>query len=134
MLELLLVVAIMAIAAAGVAVSLPDPSHASLEREARRLAALLESARAQSRASGVPVYWRPSGRGFSFDGLPAAALPAGWLAQDTAVVDGARMLLGPEPVIGPHSVALASLGQPGRVVRVTTDGLGPFAVEWPGLP
>jgi general secretion pathway protein H len=136
LLELLVVVAIMAVAAAGVTASLPDPAQASLEREAQRLAALLESARAQSRASGVPVYWRAGAEGFRFEGLPANALPAGWLAPDTAVAGGAplRMLLGPEPIIGPQSVALTSLGQAGRVLRVATDGLRPFAVQGPEAP
>ena len=52
-----------------------DSAQTQLEREAQRLAALLESARAQSRASGVPVRWQPTEAGFRFDGLPPENLP-----------------------------------------------------------
>ena len=58
LLELLVVVAIIAIASAGVSFALRDSADTQLEREAQRLAALLESARAQSRTSGRPVQWR----------------------------------------------------------------------------
>lgn len=127
-------VAIMAVAAAGVAVSLPESGQVSLEREAQRLAALLESARAQSRASGVAVYWHAGGQGFRFEGLPAAAMPEAWLDGDTTAASGAYIPLGPEPIIGPQRVELASLSQPGRVLRVATDGLGPFTVQRPDSP
>jgi len=52
------VVAIIAVATAGVSLSLRDNSQTALEREAQRLAVLFESARAQSRASGTAVIWR----------------------------------------------------------------------------
>ena len=55
LLELLVVVSIIAIATAGVAFSLRDSAQTQTEREAQRLAALLESARAQSRTLGVAV-------------------------------------------------------------------------------
>ena len=51
LLELLVVVAIMALAMAGVGLALRDSGQTQLEREAERLAALLEAGRAQSRAS-----------------------------------------------------------------------------------
>src|SRR6478736_6043484 len=53
--ELLVVMAIIGLAMAGVAFAMRDTSHAVLDREAERLAALFEAARAQSRASGVSV-------------------------------------------------------------------------------
>ena len=55
LLELLVVISIMAIATAGVGLALRDSGQTQLEREGERLAALLDSARARSRASGVPV-------------------------------------------------------------------------------
>ena len=70
-----MVVAIMALATAGVSLAMRDSAQTQLEREAQRLAALLESARAQSRASGVPVRWQPTETGFRFDGLPPENLP-----------------------------------------------------------
>src|SRR3954469_10636300 len=87
LLELLVVIAIIAIASAGVAFALRDSSGVALERDAQRLGALLESARARSRLSGQPVRWVADGTGFRFEGLPREALPTGWLAADTRVVE-----------------------------------------------
>ena len=74
LLELLVVIAIMAVATAGVSLALRDTSQTALEREAHRLAVLFESARAQSRASGIAVIWHTTPDGFRFEGLPADAL------------------------------------------------------------
>ena len=62
LLELLVVVAIIAFATAGVSFALRDSSATQLEREAQRLAAILEAARAQSRGSGVAVRWQAGER------------------------------------------------------------------------
>ena len=134
LIELLVVVALVAIASAGVAFTLGDSSQTQLDREAERLTALLESARAQSRASGVPVRWRATPGGFVFDGLPARTLPENWLQAGTTAVGPAVLRLGPEPLIGRQEVALAVQGNPTRVVRVATDGLRPFAVQPVGAP
>jgi len=129
LLELLVVVAIIAIATAGVSFALRDSSATQLEREAQRLAALLESARAQSRASGVPVRWYATEGGFHFDGAPAESLPDSWLSDSTHVVGTATLQLGPEPIIPRQEVVLASTAAPGRSLRIATDGLRPFAVS-----
>jgi general secretion pathway protein H len=132
LLELLVVVAIVAMASAGVTLALRDSSQTRLERDAQRLAALLESGRAQSRATGVPVRWTalPAG-GFRFDGVPPGALPDRWLADDTTVLGTATLLLGPEPLIGRQAVTLSSQGQ---TMRIGTDGLRPFALLAPEQP
>ena len=129
LLELLVVVSIMALATAGVGLALRDGSQQSLEREGERLAALLESARAQSRASGVPVRWQAVAGGFRFDGLPEGQLPTQWLNAGTQVRGPSALVLGPEPLIGPQQVLLAHADHPERALRVATDGLRPFAVE-----
>jgi len=130
LLELLLVISIMAIATAGVSLSLRDPSETQLGREADRLAALLESARAKSRAAGVPVRWRPVAGGFRFEGLPgSAALPTQWLDAGTRAFLPAPLLLGPEPLIAPQSVVLSQAKHPDRRLQVATDGLRPFSVQ-----
>lgn len=141
LLELLVVIAIIALATAGVGLSLRDSGQAALDREAERLAALLESARAQSRASGVAVRWRvtPEGPGnFSFDGLPAGALPTAWLAEGITAqpigVDGraaGALQLGPDPIIAAQQVLLSSQAAPDRSLRIGTDGLRPFTVVAP---
>ena len=128
LLELLVVVAIVAIASLGVGLALRDAGGAALERDAVRLAALLESARALSRLSGRPVQWVAREGGFRFEGLPENALPGHWLSADTQVAGTAVLSLGPEPIIGPQSVTLTSAGHPGQAVRVATDGLRPFDV------
>lgn len=132
--ELLVVVAVVAIASAAVTLAVRSPDARQLEREATRLAVLLEAARAEARAAGLTVAWVPAtqpaaAEDFRFVGLPARlALPTRWLEPGTqAQVVGARELaLGPEPLIGAQRVALARGGE--RLV-VATDGLAPFAVE-----
>lgn len=128
LIELMVVIAIIAIATAGVTLALRDPSETQLEREAQRLAALLESARARSRASGAPVRWLATPGGFRFEGLPKDTLPQKWLSSDVAADPGAALLLGPEPIIGPQSVVLRAAGTKARALMVATDGLRPFAV------
>ena len=133
LIELLIVVAIVALASAVATLALRDPNASALEREADRLSALLEAARAESRASGLPLGWVPlpepgpdRAPGFRFVGLPAAlALPEHWLTPEVrAEVIGARgLVLGPEPLIGPQRVTLR-LGD--RRLTLATDGLSPF--------
>jgi general secretion pathway protein H len=133
LLELLLVVAIVGIATAGVAFALRDASQARLDTEAQRLTALLESARAQSRASGTPVRWRSTDQGFAFEGLPkgvdGSKPPSAWQQAGVAAHSDAPLQLGPEPVIGPQNVRLWMRDQPERSLWVFTDGLRPFTVR-----
>lgn len=128
LLELLVVVAIIAIATAGVSFALRDSAATQLEREAQRLAALLESGRAQSRSSGVPVRWYATAGGFQFDGVPPKSLPERWLAETTQVRGAVALQLGPEPIIGRQEVVIESSAHPERSLRIATDGLRPFAV------
>jgi general secretion pathway protein H len=132
LLELLVVVSIIAIASAGVVFSLRDSAQTQTEREAQRLAALLESARAQSRTSGVAVVWRATAQGFAFDGLPENTLPDKWLDSGTSVATGSRLELGPDPIVAVQSVTLLSTQQSSVAWRVATDGLRPFSVQLAG--
>lgn len=139
LIELLIVVAIVAAASALVTMAIRDPQAAMLDREAERLVALLEAARAESRASGVAVAWIPvratdapgtaaARADFRFAGLPAGlAMPSRWLDENTSAdLLGARTLqLGPEPFIGPQRLLLR-LGD--RRLELATDGLAPFAI------
>ena len=128
LLELLVVVSIIAIATAGVAFSLRDSAQTQTEREAQRLAALLESARAQSRTLGVAVVWRATASGFRFEGLPAGSLPEQWLDPATGVAPGSHLELGPDPIVAAQSLTLQRNGSSGPNWRVSTDGLRPFRV------
>jgi len=129
LLELLVVVSIVAIASAGVALALRDSAQTTTEREAVRLAALLEAGRAQSRMRGVAVHWRSTPTGFRFEGLPPQTLPEQWLSASTAVTAGSHVVLGPDPIIPPQTVVLFSSQQPAFLVRVATDGLQPFSLQ-----
>ena len=98
LIELLVVIAIIALTSSLVAVALRDGSEQRLERDAVRLTVLLETARAESRASGLPVWWVPATEveapGFKFVGLTLSQpLPAAWLDENVrARVDGAARL------------------------------------------
>lgn len=133
LLELLVVVALIAVATAGVSLSLRDSADSALERDAERLANLLETARAQARAHGTPVVWRAQAQGgahgFVFEGLPPPGLPREWLTSSTRVAPDTALLLGPEPLIEPRAVALYSSTRPERQLWVVTDGLRPFRVQ-----
>ena len=131
LIELLVVVAIIAIASAGVSFAMRDSAASQLDREADRLSALFESARAQSRTTGVPVIWHPVQGGFRFEGLPEGMLPERWLNDATYVENGAAVVLGPEPIIRRQAVVLASTNVPQRSLRIATDGLRPFTVVEP---
>lgn len=134
LLELLVVVAIIAIGSTGVALSMRDASATQLEREALRLAALLEAGRAQSRASGQPLRWRAVEDGFRFEGTLDTGLPTRWLSEGVQVRGGPVLVLGPEPLIGPQGVVLVARDAPGRGQRVATDGLRPFTVSPTEVP
>jgi general secretion pathway protein H len=142
LIELMVVITMIAIATAGVTFALRDSESTLLDREAERLAVVLETARVQSRSTGVALAWLPLPEGFVV--LPASELKGSqvqintssinpWLAGNmnaqivsNASVPQRSVLLGAEPMIAPSAVLL-SLGQ--RRLRVATDGLRPFAVQ-----
>lgn len=126
LIELLVVVAIVALVTAGVSLSLRDRASSHLQEEAERLAALLDAARAQSRAIGAAVRWRAVPEGFVFDGLAAPGWPTRWLYPNTSAPVDAALTLGPQPLLEPQAVTL-SLAT--RSLTVRTDGLRPFAVQ-----
>jgi general secretion pathway protein H len=138
LMELMVVVAIIAIASAGVMFAIPDASATALEREALRLSALLDSARAQSRASGLAVTWKPTETGFVFEGIPKiknsktgemedlVKYPNTWLNAETTVDPSSRLALGPEPVIAQQEVVLK---YEERSLTLATDGIRPFAIK-----
>ncbi len=130
LIELLVVIALIAIATAALSFSLRDSTATVLERDAERLAALFESARARSRASGMPVNWHPAssreGAGFVFEGLPPQTLSEQWLSPQIQVDANTRVVLGPDPIIGPQTVLMRANN---LQLWVSTDGIQPFAVK-----
>ena len=146
LIELLVVLLIVVIASSAATLALRDNDQLRLEREAERLAAMLESARAQSRASGLPVRWQADtdGKGFHFVGLPHARLSQAWL-QPTLVLRGGlltaprqgtetELLLGPEPILPAQSLTLGIPGRPELERTLQTDGLRPFRLAQQASP
>jgi len=133
LIELMVVVALIAIASAVASLALRDPASTRLEHEGARLVALLEAARSEARAAGLTASWEPraaqeGAEGFHFVGMPTSSdLPTQWLVPGvTAEVLGARaVVLGPEPLIGAQRVVLHLESQS---LTLATDGIGPFTV------
>ncbi len=143
LLELLLVLALVAIMAGLASLALRDNSATQLEREAVRLAALLEMARAESRVSGTAVRWVPGAgptatgqrtpegaapAGFRFVGLSGQnPLPSHWLDErvNAEVAAPGWLSLGPEAILPQQRVLLRLEDQQ---IEVSSDGLGPFNV------
>ncbi|HET8869846.1 MAG TPA: prepilin-type N-terminal cleavage/methylation domain-containing protein [Aquabacterium sp.] len=132
LLELMVVIAMIAITTAVVSLAIPDPTSTQLEREAARLIAQLEAARTQARAGAMTVLWVPQPTGpdadYQFIGLPPALQPPlKWMESGVSahVVGAQSIVLGPEPVIGPQEIVL-TLGD--RQITIATDGLAPFDV------
>ena len=128
LIELMVVVTLIAVATAGTVLSLRDSASTALERDAQRLAAVLESARARARASDAMVVWQARGQGFELHGLPAPQAPQAWLSPETRSRTTGPVLLGPEPLIPPQGIELYAASQPRQSLWVATDGLRPFAV------
>ena len=138
LMELMVVVAIIAIASAGVMFAIPDASATALERDAQRLAALLDSARAQSRASGLAITWRSTEQGFVFEGMAKiknektgemedlVKFPTTWLSNETQAEVANSLALGPEPIIAPQEVLLRHAA---RSLTLATDGIRPFSIK-----
>lgn len=134
LLELLVVITVIAMGTAGVALAMRDSGQTQVEREATRLAALLDAARSQSRLTGTQVTWQ-----FEMDdkNIPLMRwqglrqkepLPTHWLSAQVMLRDAKQLVLGPDPVIGPQRIRLTIAADSRYVV---TDGVGAFAVETP---
>ena len=127
-----MVVALIGVSTALVAFALPDPASTRLDREAVRLSAILEAARAQARTGAMTVVWLPTPKGpdvdYQFLGMPPELMPSlQWNTREVRaeVLGGRSIVLGPEPVIGAQSVMLRL---DDRHVIIGTDGLDPFDV------
>ena len=137
LLELLVVLAIIAISSAGVALAMRDNSQTQLEREAQRLIAKLEAARVQSRSQGLPIVWRATDSGFVIETPMVGSgfvAQSDWLSADISIDMSAgikTITLGPEPIIPPATITLSkasgqSSGAKPMNLRIGTDGLQPF--------
>jgi general secretion pathway protein H len=148
LLELLVVLAIIGLAMAGVSLSLRDSNQTQLEREAQRLVAVLEAARAQSRTNGIALIWQATPEGFvirpALAPNPIATRNETWLTAGTQamvitasasannIAPANLVVLGPEPILTPARITLRvaapNNGQAAPALAIGTDGLRPFQV------
>ncbi len=138
LLELLVVLAIVGLASAGITLSLRDSEATALERDATRLATLLEAARHLSRATGSPIHWRPQSEGFEFVAAwppqadntelrgPKTWLNAGTTVRILAPLNTRSWVLGPEPILPAQTLVLQRGMQQ---LAVGSDGFKPFSVQ-----
>lgn len=133
LIEVMVVMAVIAIAVGVATLALRDSRVTRLDREAARLAALLETARAEARVAGLPVRFmltpEDGERQFRFTGLPASrTMPTRWLDNEVVAQIGEgrpALLLGPEALIGRQRITLRIDDQQ---LDIGTDGLRPFSV------
>lgn len=135
LIEVMVVLAIIAIGAGLMALAIRDPAATRLEIEAARLVALLEGARTEARVGGLAVVWVPASEGqaepFRFNGLPAALnLPTRWIDERVSaqVVGATSLVLGPDAILQPQRVVLRL---DDRRLEIGTDGIAAFAVVPP---
>ena len=127
LLELLVVLAIIAIASAAVTLSLRDSPSTRLQSEAARLIAVLETARADARASNTALHWHADAKGFQVQTLPAAGQARQtmvWLQVGTQATPS-DVLISPEPVQASTRLTL-TLG--GSRLTLGTEGAAAFKV------
>ena len=127
--ELLVVIALMALVSVGVVFAMGDNGQDQLQREGQRLAAQLEAARAQSRASGQAARWRADSNGFVVEGLQGGTRHSAWLNPPVATRTNGDIVLGPEPLIGPQTIAISHPQRSANTVVIATDGVRPFDLQ-----
>ena len=134
--ELLMTVAIIGLAAGAVVLSMPDPRPA-VGAEAERLAARLSSARDEAILSNRAVAVETTGAGYAFstfDGLHWTPLTEGPFGPETwqegtvlvGLTEPSRITFDPAGMADP---AVLTLAREGRAMRVTVDGAGQVRVD-----
>lgn len=130
----MVVVALIAVATASAVLSMRDSASTALERDAQRLAAVLEAARAQARANDAAVWWLSNELGYVLRGPSRPEVQQAWLSQHTRTRSTTPVQLGSEPLMAAQRIELFSALSPQHRLWVVTDGLRPFAVQVPDAP
>ena len=131
LLELLVVLALVALGSAGVALALRTTPQQQLQEESQRLIAWLEAARTQARSQSRLVRARLQPDSITVLGLPEVTLAQPrllWLYPQTQAVP-TELVLGPEPILPAQSLRLQHSQDAQAVVQIGTQGLRPFAVQ-----
>jgi general secretion pathway protein H len=128
LLELLLVLAIIALGSAAVTLSLRDSPQNRLQMEAERLIAVLEASRADARASNTTLLWRADDKGFEVQTLPAsdtAFHAMAWKYKGTQATP-TDVLISAEPIQALTTLTLRHGS--GASLKIGTDGAAAFKV------
>jgi len=128
LLELLLVLAVIAIGSATISLNLRGSAQTQLRSEAERLIAVLEATRAEARASNTTMRWHVINKGFEVRTLPPTKnvlMTMTWLDEsiDAAPTD---ILFSAEPVQTRTSITL--LHNSGASLKIGSDGAAAFKV------
>jgi type II secretion system protein H len=135
LLEMLVVVAIIAIGTAALAFKAWPGGAARLDTEARRLAALLEAAQTEVRTSGQPILWTPGAQGYAFlrrgDEGGWQRFPAESVYRERRLDPGLR-LRGENAVLLPYGMASgvqAALSDQQTTIVLRSGPLGRISLE-----
>jgi general secretion pathway protein H len=129
LLELLVVVAILAVAAATVALSVSPSDTRLMREETARLGALFRIAQDEARVSGRTLVWEADLEGYRFRPLDAEAArdwsdeilrPRSW-PFTVSHIEGGRIVFGREPLLDPATLRITTAE---REVRLALDALG----------
>ena len=124
-----MVVAILAVAAATVALSVWSSDTRRPREEAARLGALFRIAQDEARVSGLTLVWEADLEGYRFRPLDAEAArdwsdeilrPRSW-PFTVSQIEGGRIVFGREPLLDPATLRIATAE---REVRLELDALG----------
>ncbi|HYC75155.1 MAG TPA: GspH/FimT family pseudopilin [Brevundimonas sp.] len=135
MVELLMTVAIIGLAAGAVVLSVPDP-RPSISEDAERFAARLSRAREEAVLSNRPVAVEATAAGYAFstfDGVEWSPLtdgpfgPEAWSEGVSVSPAGpVRLVFDPTGVAEPATVTLS---REGRASRIAVDGAGEVIID-----
>ena len=129
LIEILVVIAILGIAAAAVALSVSRSDGRLLQEETARLGALFRIAQDEARISGRALVWEADLAGYRFRPLDEEAArdwndevlrPRAWPFAVHGI-EGGRIVFGREPLLDPATLRIATAG---REARLELDALG----------
>lgn len=132
LLELLVVLVILGVAAGVVSLSVAPSEQRLAEREAQRLAVLFRLAQDEARTRGRPVAWVADAAGYRFlvgGEEPAAPddplRPRAWPFA-VQRVDAPALVFGAEPLLAPAQIRIATTG---RELVLALDAFGTVLVR-----
>lgn len=128
MIELLVVLALLAVGSSLVVLNVRDSTQQQLQQETDRLMMVFENAKAQARSRSTPVRWRSDAQGFSLQTLPEQGPPLQsmrWLHPGTQVTP-AEWVISSEPV---QAASQFRIQRGNNSLTIKSDGVQAFKVS-----